>query len=95
MDEHGVLARAPVAALSDVSDFLASVEHLKALVLFKIERLTRESRLLISLDRQIEAMTKECESTSKEHPRLVEMWRQVQAEVQADLDKLNRLGMSP
>lgn len=88
MTEHAVLSRAPVAALSDVADFIESVEHLKALVLFKIERLTRESRLLVSLDQQIVAITAVCEQSARQHPRLVELWRQVQAEVEGDLARL-------
>jgi hypothetical protein len=90
-NNRGVLAREPVAALSDVTEFLGSVEQLKSLVMFKIDRLTRESRLLISIDQQIAATTAACAACARQHPRLTEMWRQVQAEVQEDLEKLSRL----
>lgn len=93
--EQGVLSRAPVGALSDVAGFLANVEHLKSLVLFKVERATRQSRLLIAIDHQIVAFMKLCEDNAKGNPRLAELWRQAQAEVNEDLDKLNRLGISP
>jgi hypothetical protein len=76
-------ARVSVTALDDVERFIGSAQQLKALTVQRYELLHRDSRRLAALGRLIKTFTQQCAELAREHPRLAELWKLTQTELNA------------
>lgn len=76
------LSRVPLGGgLVAEEKFLATAQHLHALVLQRIDRERRQSNYLNSLKRQISAVTHVLEEQAKADPHLRDLWKRIQAEL--------------
>lgn len=89
--------RVPVAALGDYQRFLEAAQHLKALALQLHQLRCRDSRRQASLAQQIDTVTKHCGGLAEKNPRLAELWKQTQDELQplTELPAAPLAGCSP